>query len=108
MAAPGIHDRDGAIAGSYDYVVVGAGSAGCAVAARLSEDPTCRVLLIEAGGADINRPAVQNPDLWPSNFGTNVDWAYRTTPQPGAAGRVIDWPRGKVIGGSSSINAMMW
>jgi choline dehydrogenase len=65
-------------------------------------------LLIEAGGSDINRPALQSPVLWPSNFGTDVDWAYRTTPQARAAGRVIDWPRGKIIGGSSSINAMIW
>jgi len=93
---------------SYDYIVVGAGSAGCTMAARLSQDPACRVLLVEAGGADISRPALQSPVLWPSNFGTDVDWAYRTIPQVRAAGRIIDWPRGKVIGGSSSINAMIW
>jgi choline dehydrogenase len=96
------------IAASYDYIVVGAGSAGCTVAARLSEDPACRVLLIEAGGADIDRPALQSPVLWPTSFGTDVDWAYRTAPQAGAAGRVVDWPRGKVLGGSSSINALIW
>jgi choline dehydrogenase len=96
------------IEASYDYIVVGAGSAGCAIAARLSEDPSCRVLLIEAGGANIDRPALQSPVLWPSNFGTDVDWAYRTTPQARAAGREFNWPRGKVIGGSSSINAMIW
>jgi choline dehydrogenase len=96
------------IEASYDYIVVGAGSAGCTVAARLSANPASRVLLIEAGGADISRPALQSPVLWPSNFGTDVDWAYRTTPQQRAAGRVINWPRGKVIGGSSSINAMIW
>jgi choline dehydrogenase len=93
---------------SYDYIVVGAGSAGCVIAARLSEDASCRVLLIEAGAANINRPSLQSPVLWPSNFGTDVDWAYRTTAQAKAAGREIDWPRGKVIGGSSSINAMIW
>ena len=85
-----------------------AGSAGCTVAARLSEDPTCRVLLIEAGGADVNWPSLQSPILWPSNFGTDVDWAYRTIPQARAAGRVIECPRGRIIGGSSSINAMIW
>ena len=109
MAAPAVQHRGvRSIETSYDYIVVGAGSAGCTIAGRLSEDPACRVLLIEAGGADISRPALQNPVLWPSNFGTDVDWAYRTIPQAQASGRVIDWPRGKVIGGSSSINAMIW
>jgi choline dehydrogenase len=109
VAGPVEHGGSGrGIESSYDYIVVGAGSAGCTIAARLSANPASRVLLIEAGGADISRPALQSPVLWPSNFGTDVDWAYRTTPQSRAAGRVIDWPRGKVIGGSSSINAMIW
>jgi choline dehydrogenase len=109
VAAPVLQRRNGRhFAASYDYIVVGAGSAGCAVAARLSENPACRVLLIEAGSADVNRPALQNPVLWPSTFGTDVDWAYRTIPQARAAQRTIDWPRGKILGGSSSINAMIW
>jgi choline dehydrogenase len=108
VAAPVVLGRDGRFAGSYDYIVVGAGSAGCTVAARLSENPACRVLLIEAGGADISRPALQNPVLWPSTLGTDVDWAYRTIPQARATRRIIDWPRGRVLGGSSSINAMIW
>src|SRR5215831_4768858 len=108
-ARPAVGDRDSQrIECSYDYIVIGAGSAGCTLAARLSEDPGCRVLLIEAGGANINRPSLQSPVLWPSNFGTDVDWAYRTIPQRGAAERVIEWPRGRIIGGSSSINAMIW
>jgi len=109
VAAPIVQGRSGrSVAASYDYIVVGAGSAGCTIAARLSEDPACNVLLIEAGGADIDRPALQSSVLWPSTFGTDVDWAYRTVPQARAARRIIDWPRGKVLGGSSSINAMIW
>jgi choline dehydrogenase len=91
-----------------DFVVVGAGSAGCAIAARLSEDPATRVVLIEAGGEDRNR--------WihiPLGFGRtfadpSVNWCYETEPDPGAADRRVFWPRGKVLGGSSSINGMVY
>jgi choline dehydrogenase len=91
----------------YDYVIVGAGSAGCVVASRLSENPSARVLLLEAGPPDdaleIKIPAALNR-LWQSAY----DWGYTTVPQDRADGRSVYWPRGRVIGGSSSINAMIY
>jgi choline dehydrogenase len=89
-----------------DYVVVGAGSAGCALAARLSEDTGVDVLLLEAGGRD-RQAEIKIPAAFSKLFRTAVDWDYETTPQPGLAGRSVYWPRGKVVGGSSSLNAMM-
>jgi choline dehydrogenase len=94
--------------GRFDYVIVGAGSAGCLLANRLSADPRNRVLLLEAGGQDnwiwFHIPvgylfAINNP---------RADWMFRTEPVPGLGGRSLAYPRGKVIGGSSSINAMIY
>ncbi|MFC0574715.1 GMC family oxidoreductase [Paraburkholderia solisilvae] len=93
---------------SYDHIVIGGGSAGALIAARLSEDSECRVLLIEAGDASVDRPSMVDPALWFTNFGTAADWQYRTVEQPNANGRRFDWNRGKVLGGSSSIDAAVW
>jgi choline dehydrogenase len=91
----------------YDYVIVGAGSAGCVLAGRLSENPGARVLLLEAGPPDtadeIHIPAAINLLLK-----TAYDWDYQTVPQDRALGRSVYWPRGRVLGGSSSINAMIY
>jgi choline dehydrogenase len=89
----------------FDYVVAGAGSAGCVIAARLSEDPQNRVLLLEAGPAD-GPDAMAVPSAWPSLIGSEVDWGYFTVPQLAADGIARRYSRGKVLGGSSSINGM--
>ena len=91
----------------YDFVVCGAGSSGSVVARRLSDDPQVRVMLVEAGGYD-NHPAVQIPDLWPTNIGSERDWAFQGEPDPGLDGRSIMFSMGKVLGGGSSINVMVW
>jgi choline dehydrogenase len=96
------------LTGSYDHIVIGGGSAGSLIAARLSEDSQCRVLLIEAGNAAVDRPSIVDPTLWFTNLDTEVDWQYRTVEQPNANGRKFDVNRGRVLGGSSSINAAVW
>ena len=91
----------------YDYVIVGAGSAGCVLANRLSEDPSVSVLLLEAGKRDrsIN---IKIPAAFPNQFHTKLDWDYSTEPEPHVDGRSLYVPRGKSVGGSSSMNAMLY
>lgn len=90
-----------------DYVIVGAGSAGAALAARLTEDPAVSVLLLEAGPVDAALE-LHVPAAFSTLFRGRYDWNYDTVPQPELEGRTIYWPRGKTLGGSSSLNAMMW
>lgn len=91
----------------FDYIVVGAGSAGCVLAGRLSEDPEVRVLLLEAGGPDI-RKEIRIPAAFQKLFKTECDWTFYTEAQPQLFNRRLYWPRGKVLGGSGSMNAMIY
>ena len=92
----------------FDYVVVGAGSSGCVVANRLSQCGRYSVALIEAGPSD-NNPWIHVPVGYFKTMGNpKSDWCYKTQPDPGIAGRSIPWPRGRVLGGSSSINGLLY
>ncbi len=91
----------------YDYIIVGAGSAGCVLASRLSENPDARVLLLEAGPPD-SADEIHIPATTSLLFKSAYDWDYQTVPQDRAGGRSVYWPRGRVLGGSSSINAMIY
>lgn len=92
----------------FDYIVVGAGSAGCVLANRLSADPGNRVLLLEAGGSDMN-PWIHIPvGYFKTMHNPATDWCYLTEPDEGIASRQLQWPRGKVLGGSSSLNGLLY
>jgi choline dehydrogenase len=105
--APGSSARHNRPMPSADYVIVGAGSAGCVLALRLSEDPTVKVLLLEAGGRD-RSPNIKIPAAFAKQFKTPLDWDLFTEPEPGCDGRSLYVPRGKGLGGSSSMNAMLY
>ena len=101
---------------TLDYLVVGGGTAGLAVATRLSEDPRVRVGVIEAGRSALKKDASETDDIGaisiPGRFGealgTAYDWQFETTAQSGLGGRSMPWPRGRVLGGTSALNIMAW
>jgi choline dehydrogenase-like flavoprotein len=97
----------GCVMDRADYIIVGAGSAGCVLANRLSSDPAVRVLLLEAGGKD-RSPNIKIPAAFAKQFHTKLDWDYATEPEPHVDGRSLYIPRGKGLGGSSSMNAMLY
>ncbi|KAK6434412.1 hypothetical protein LTR95_009402 [Oleoguttula sp. CCFEE 5521] len=93
---------------SFDYVVVGGGTAGLVVAARLSENASISVLVLEAGPSSLDNPAINVPGRYGEGIGTDIDWKYETVPQAGLNNRTLQWPRGRVLGGTSALNFMAW
>src|SRR5258707_6679721 len=93
-------ERHKVLARSFDYVIVGAGSAGCVVARRLLNGTDATVLLLEAGGSDEGVKSISSPPQWVENIGSPYDWAYRYEPSPHVDHRSIPLPRGNVLGGS--------
>jgi choline dehydrogenase len=106
--AAGENQNSAPLRSEYDYVIVGAGSAGCVVARRLVDATTARILLVEAGSSDVGIESMINPTLWTENIGSDHDYKYLYAPTPRIDGRTILLSRGKVLGGSSSTNGLIW
>lgn len=105
MAAPEI---DAFLSQDFTHIIIGGGTAGLVVANRLSEDPSIRVGVLEAGPAAFDDPRITVPGRFGENIGSEHDWKFETTEQPGLNGRSLPFPRGKVLGGTSALNFMTW
>lgn len=93
---------------TFDYIVVGGGTAGLAVAARLSENTQLKVGVLEAGPAALDDPLTYVPGRYGQALGTNLDWNFETTSQPALGDRRLPWGRGRVLGGTSAMNCLLW
>ena len=97
------------LAQKHDYIIIGGGTAGLCIAARLTENPDVNVAVLEAGANRMEDPQVYTPSLYPTLIGREkYDWCYESVPQAGAGGKTMSQPRGKVLGGSSAINYLMY
>lgn len=103
-----LKDIDHFLSQDFTHIVVGGGTAGLVVAHRLSEASDARVGVLEAGSSAIDDPRIKVPGRFGEALGTELDWQFETTEQPGLGGRRLPFPRGKVLGGSSALNFMTW
>lgn len=102
-----VRDRTGRRTNAYDYIVCGAGTTGCVVAARLADDPGIRVLVLEAGGGD-EREDVMDPSRWTETLGGELVWGFEADADPQGGGRMVPYGMGRVLGGGSSVNVSVW
>lgn len=107
-ALPIVDSADEFCSKAFDYLIVGGGTAGLAVASRLAERSNLTIGVIEAGVAALGEELIDIPAYYGRSLGGKHDWCHETAPQPGLGGRTLSWPRGKVLGGTSALNFMTW